>query len=118
MKVLDLQCANKHVFEGWFASEADFQDQQRLGLVECPVCANAAIAKMLSAPRLNFGSGREAIEPSREIASLLLQPIHCKQHRRRWLNAFWPIPMMWAINLPRKPEKYSTKRQKTVTFVA
>ena len=69
MKVLDLQCAHKHVFEGWFSSEADFQEQQGQGLVECPVCANATIIKMLSAPRLNFGSGRESIVPSQEVPS-------------------------------------------------
>ena len=69
MKVLDLQCAHKHVFEGWFSSEADFQDQQGNGLVECPVCGNATIIKMLSAPRLNFGIEREAIQPSQEVAS-------------------------------------------------
>ena len=62
MKVLDLQCANKHVFEGWFSSEADFQDQQGMGQVECPVCGNATVVKMISAPRLNFGSEREAVQ--------------------------------------------------------
>jgi len=66
MKVLDLQCAHQHVFEGWFSSEADFQNQQGLGLVECPVCGNATIVKMLSAPRLNFGSERAVIQPSQE----------------------------------------------------
>ena len=69
MKVLDLQCANKHVFEGWFSSEADFQDQQGMGQVECPVCGNATVVKMISAPRLNFGSEREAVQPSQEVAS-------------------------------------------------
>ena len=69
MKVLDLQCAHKHVFEGWFSSEADFQYQHGHGLIECPVCGNATIDKMLSAPRLNFGSEREAIRPSQEVAS-------------------------------------------------
>ncbi len=69
MKVLDLQCAHKHVFEGWFASEADFQGQQGDGLVECPICGDATIVKMLSAPRLNFGNEREATQPSGEIAS-------------------------------------------------
>jgi hypothetical protein len=68
MKVLDLQCAHLHVFEGWFSSETDFQDQQGRGLVECPVCANANITKMLSAPRLNFGSGRDVVEPARNVA--------------------------------------------------
>ncbi len=69
MKVLDLQCAHQHVFEGWFSSEADFQRQQGQGLVECPVCGNATIVKMLSAPRLNFGSERAAIQPSQENSS-------------------------------------------------
>ena len=55
MKVLDLQCANHHSFEGWFGSEDDFQSQFARGLVECPMCADKVIVKMPSAPRLNFG---------------------------------------------------------------
>jgi len=69
MKVLDLQCANKHVFEGWFSSEVEFQGQQGQGLIECPVCGNATIVKMLSAPRLNFGNEREPIQTAQEVAS-------------------------------------------------
>ena len=56
MKVLDLECKHRHVFEGWFGSEDDFVSQQERGLIECPVCGNAAIAKRLSAPRLNLGA--------------------------------------------------------------
>ena len=59
MKVLDLQCAQQHVFEGWFGSETDFQDQLKRGLVQCPLCGDATIEKRLSAPRLNLGSARE-----------------------------------------------------------
>jgi len=55
MKVLNLQCARLHSFEGWFGSEVDFQDQLGRGLVECPLCADKGIQKMPSAPRLNFG---------------------------------------------------------------
>lgn len=55
MKVLDLQCAAQHAFEGWFASEEDFQSQLSRGLVECPLCADSRIVKMPSAPRLNLG---------------------------------------------------------------
>ncbi len=57
MKVLDLQCPASHVFEGWFASEEDFQGQLQRGLVECPVCGDTHITKKLSAPRLNLGAG-------------------------------------------------------------
>lgn len=56
MKVLDLQCAHQHTFEGWFGSEDDFQSQLARGLVECPLCGNSEIVKKLSAPRLNFGA--------------------------------------------------------------
>jgi hypothetical protein len=56
MKVLNLQCAQQHAFEGWFASEDDFQAQLARGLIECPLCADKGIQKMLTAPRLNLGS--------------------------------------------------------------
>ena len=54
MKVLDLQCAQGHGFEGWFGSEEDYQSQQARALVQCPLCGDANISKMLSAPRLNL----------------------------------------------------------------
>jgi hypothetical protein len=56
MKVLNLQCAHQHSFEGWFASEDDFQSQLSRHLVECPMCESKSIEKMPSAPRLNFGA--------------------------------------------------------------
>lgn len=59
MKVLDLQCTHGHVFEGWFASEDDFVAQCAQSLVQCPVCGDPAVAKKLSAPRLNLGGGRD-----------------------------------------------------------
>jgi hypothetical protein len=56
MKVLDLQCAHQHVFEGWFGSEDDFQSQLSRGLVACPVCGDVSVEKKLSAPRFNLGA--------------------------------------------------------------
>jgi hypothetical protein len=75
MKVLNLQCQHAHSFEGWFASEDDFQSQLARGLVECPLCANKAIQKMPSAPRLNLSGSRELavtqepknLEPKQEL---------------------------------------------------
>jgi hypothetical protein len=65
MKVLNLQCSRDHTFEGWFASEDDFQGQMARGQIECPLCEDRAIRKMLSAPRLNLGASRPS--PSREV---------------------------------------------------
>lgn len=56
MKVLDLRCAQDHAFEGWFAGEADFQDQLQRGVVQCPLCGDSQVRKVLSAPRINLGA--------------------------------------------------------------
>ncbi len=64
MKVLNLQCAHQHEFEGWFGSEDDFTSQLARGLVSCPLCGDAQIQKMLSAPRLNLRAGREDRVPA------------------------------------------------------
>ena len=65
MKVLDLQCAQGHGFEGWFGSQEDYDAQRARGLVTCPVCNDSEIVKLLSAPRLNLGHGQasEAVAP-------------------------------------------------------
>jgi hypothetical protein len=48
MKVFDLQCANGHIFEGWFESENDFVKQKESGLLVCPVCDSHQVNKILS----------------------------------------------------------------------
>jgi len=58
MKVLDLRCGAGHTFEGWFASDGDFASQRERGLLDCPLCGNADVAKLPSAPRLNLSGAR------------------------------------------------------------
>jgi len=87
MKVLNLQCSHGHGFEGWFGSEDDFQGQLQRGLVECPLCGDTAVAKMLSAPRLNLGAGKET--QRQEVASMSdasLQAAWMKMARRILAN--------------------------------
>ena len=69
MKVLDLQCSQQHTFEGWFGSEDAFQDQLARGLVECPLCGDLAVTKMLSAPRLNLGAGKDSSPPQQVVSA-------------------------------------------------
>ena len=69
MKVLDLRCAHGHGFEGWFASNEAFDSQLASGLVECPVCGDTAIVKLLSAPRLNLGNAKPPQEATAPAAS-------------------------------------------------
>ena len=58
MKVLDLRCGAGHSFEGWFASEDDYGSQRDRGQLDCPVCGNAEVARLPSAPRLNLSGAR------------------------------------------------------------
>lgn len=71
LKVYDLECAEGHVFEGWFASADSYESQRSRGLLSCPVCGGSDVSKKLSAPRLNVShiksSGSvpaQAAEPS------------------------------------------------------
>lgn len=73
MKVLDLCCQNDHTFEGWFGSEADFQDQHQRGLLQCPLCGNSQVRKVLSAPYIQRGARASATpEPAPSESSVTL----------------------------------------------
>ncbi len=53
MIVFDLKCgARNHVFEAWFGSGEDYEDQLGRGLVSCPLCGSLDIAKAAMAPRV------------------------------------------------------------------
>jgi len=68
MKVLNLRCANGHGFEGWFASEDDFMQQNGGGRIECPLCADHIITRMPAAPRLKLSGAREPAPPAATAA--------------------------------------------------
>lgn len=57
LKVFDLACEHEHVFEGWFRSHDDYEQQLKSGWLLCPVCNSNEIHKKLSAPRLNLRHG-------------------------------------------------------------
>jgi hypothetical protein len=51
MIIFDLRCAPVgHVFEAWFGSSADYDDQQARGLVSCPICGAGEVEKAPMAP--------------------------------------------------------------------
>lgn len=80
MKVLNLRCVHDHRFEGWFASNDEFESQQQRGLVDCPMCGDKAIERLPAAPRLNTLALRE---PQRT-------PPPAEPHaqmQQRWLQA-------------------------------
>lgn len=81
MKVLNLQCAHGHGFEGWFASQDAFDTQLADGLVECSLCGDTAITKLLAAPRLNLGNAKPPVEAAPVKSPAADSP------EARWLRA-------------------------------
>jgi hypothetical protein len=85
MKVLDLQCASLHIFEGWFASEEDFSRQHSGGQIQCPVCGESVITKRLSAPRLNLGATQPTTENCAHQSDVLASESMASA-QSRWLQ--------------------------------
>jgi hypothetical protein len=53
MIVFDLRCASAgHVFEAWFGSSDDYDGQRARGLIACPICGDADVAKAVMAPNV------------------------------------------------------------------
>jgi hypothetical protein len=51
MIVFDLHCLDGgETFEAWFRSNADYDEQSAAGLVQCPFCESARVAKAPMAP--------------------------------------------------------------------
>jgi len=49
--VFDLKCSGQgHVFEAWFGSSTDYEDQRERGLISCPMCGDTAVGKAVMAP--------------------------------------------------------------------
>jgi hypothetical protein len=94
MKVLNLRCGQGHGFEGWFASDEDFEAQTARGLLSCPVCGDAEALRMPTAPRLNLGRGRAGAEQpaatpaASTVASAAAPPESAEQRLASlWLQA-------------------------------
>lgn len=74
MIVFDLECrSGGHRFEGWFGSSEDFANQQERGLVCCPFCQSADVAKAVMAP--NLGRKGNQIAEVRSTSGKTPQPM-------------------------------------------
>lgn len=80
MIAFDLQCSNGHTFEGWFDDRQAFEDQQKDGLVSCPICDDKGVFITLSTfaiPKAQFPAKKESLrhlavgDMSRKITEFL-----------------------------------------------
>ena len=60
MIVFDLKCGSGHVYEAWFGSSPDYEDQRSRGLVDCPICGDRSIEKAVMAPAVAAKSNQHA----------------------------------------------------------
>ncbi|MFN4360137.1 MAG: DUF1178 family protein [Hylemonella sp.] len=86
MKVFNLQCSALHRFEGWFASEEDYVSQVERGLLECPLCADKAVQKLPSAPRINLGASEAPATPSSGNPQTLVAGDAAQALQAAWLQ--------------------------------
>ncbi len=70
MILFDLECENGHVFEGWFPSGEDFDQQSAGGRICCPVCDAVKVKKAPMAPRTARASS-DRTHRKREQAAML-----------------------------------------------
>ena len=67
-----LACINGHRFESWFGGSAAYDDQARRGLIDCPHCGSAQVAKTIMAPAVvSRGAAIAAVSDAPVPASLL-----------------------------------------------
>ncbi|HWT13679.1 MAG TPA: DUF1178 family protein [Allosphingosinicella sp.] len=72
MIIFDLKCDPQgHVFEAWFGSSADYEEQGRRGLLCCPICGSAQVGKAPMAPQVGpKGNARSDVSPAATKAML------------------------------------------------
>ena len=59
MIVFDLKCGAGHVFEAWFGTSEDYEDQRGRGLVICPLCGDTQVGKAVMAPAVAAKGNQE-----------------------------------------------------------
>lgn len=59
MIAFDLKCNKAHVFEAWFGSSADYEEQSSRKLIACPICDSTVVTKAIMAPNI----GRKSNQP-------------------------------------------------------
>ena len=84
MIVFDIACRNaSHIFEIWFGSSSDYEDQKARGLIACPYCGSTDVEKAVMAP--NVGAKGNSVEREVSVAP--------------------PAPVAAAANVP-TPEQF------------
>ena len=80
-----LACEHGHLFEGWFGSSADYDDQAARSLVDCPVCGSKTVRKQIMAPAVTGTRKRELSVPDPKMRAMMMEAVgkvrrHVEEH--------------------------------------
>lgn len=110
MKVLDLRCQQDHAFEGWFGSEADFQDQLQRHLLQCPLCGDDRVRKVLSAPRIHLGVHASRQDPTTDPEVVQKNPTPSESSATpQQVPSFQGAWLQWARELTARTHDVGTQ---------
>ncbi|MFU0841749.1 MAG: DUF1178 domain-containing protein [Burkholderia sp.] len=69
MKIFNFACENGHLFEGWFASDAQWRADAESGRFVCPICGSKKIEKRPAAPNFSKVEGTTRTDVNGDVAS-------------------------------------------------
>ncbi|MBI3541296.1 MAG: DUF1178 family protein [Deltaproteobacteria bacterium] len=68
MVIYNLACQYGHTFEGWFPGHEAFEEQQKQGLLECQLCGNRNVSKVLSGGHFLHTQGQKTSVSKPEVS--------------------------------------------------
>ncbi len=72
MIAFDLMCVNGHLFECWFKDSKSYEEQKSAGIINCPVCNDTQVEKVLSpfVVKKNGGEKKAEIDPHQALQAI------------------------------------------------
>lgn len=89
IKVFNLRCAQHHLFEGWFSSSEDFDEQRERGLLTCPLCNSTEIERLPSAPYVASTSHNLPAAPRQPSKQPALRPTAAQAEQLAQMQAMY-----------------------------
>ena len=119
MIAYDLQCVNGHTFEGWFEDAKAYKDQEKKGLISCPVCNETSVSRILSTFAI-----KKSLPTIKKTAGDIVDPARISQKVVDYVEKNFDdvgpeftkeaLKIHYGVNEPRNIRGVSTKEEEKV----
>lgn len=119
MIAYDLQCVNGHTFEGWFEDGKAYKDQEKKGLISCPVCDETSVSRILSTFAI-----KKSLPTTKETAGDVVDPVRIHQKVVDYVEKNFDdvgpeftteaLKIHYGVNEPRNIRGVSTKEEEKI----